>query len=38
MDTFWFAPTLPGMPVRSNSRVDGRTTGAVTMIGNDVDR
>jgi hypothetical protein len=38
VDTFWFARTLPGMPVRPISRVDGRTTGTVTMIGNEVDR
>lgn len=32
--TFWFATEIPGMPVRSVVRQDGRVTSTVTMIRN----
>jgi hypothetical protein len=32
VDTFWFARTAPGMPVRVVSTESGRVTSAVTMI------
>jgi hypothetical protein len=33
-DSFWFAPSAPGMPVRYTSEEDGRVTSTVTMIEN----
>jgi len=32
VDTFWFAKTLPGMPVRFTSQVDDQVVSAVAMV------
>lgn len=36
IDTFWFATTLPGMPVKMVSERDGETTFTMTMLENTV--
>jgi hypothetical protein len=36
VQTFWFATTLPGMPVKFTTHENGRLVTAVTMIGNDL--
>jgi hypothetical protein len=35
VETFWFAPELPGMPVKYNALENGRQISVVTMISNE---
>jgi hypothetical protein len=35
MQTFWFATTAPGMPVRFTTQEAGRVTSTVTMVADD---
>jgi hypothetical protein len=35
--TFWFAKSVPGMPVKVESREDGRLTSTVTMIADEIE-
>lgn len=36
VDTFWFSPAYPGMPVRYSHAEDGRTLSTTTMIASEV--
>jgi hypothetical protein len=35
VNTFWFAPSAPGMPVKYRGEDDGRVTGTVTVVSNE---